>query len=32
MWSNYKFRKEASPDDMPSIDVFIVQELEKHVK
>jgi hypothetical protein len=32
MWSNYKSRKEASPDDMPPIDVFFTTEVENHVR
>ena len=32
MWPTYKLRKEAAPDDMSSIDVYIDKEVEKHVK
>ena len=32
MWSDYSMRREARPDEVPSIDIFVTQEIEKHVK
>ena len=32
MWSNYLMRRKATPDEVPSIDIFVTQKIEEHVK